>query len=586
MRIPTIYLRRLPIALVVLLISLGLTGIGWYFANQYVTEREAFRFEDAVRGVNASIQNRMETYITFLVAGKRFFEASDSISRHEWRTFVRAMELRKAYPGIQGIGYTEWIPQAQLKAQEARIRAEGFPQYRVWPEGKRPIYTSIIYLEPFDWRNRRAFGYDMYSDLIRRKAMYQALVTGNPAMSGRVRLVQETYEKPQPGFLIYVPVYRHHANTRTPAERMKAIQGFVYSPFRANDLFRGILPHGRFGNINFELYDGRTLSPDTLLHDYQPQYLSHFLDPKTPRPHMERILPMEIAGHRWTLYFSTLPSFTYPFERSIPLLALLLGGLISLLLFGIVWVLASSQEYAIQLATGMTADLRRADLAKDEFLSVISHELKTPLNFIMGFGSLLCDEIPGPLNSEQHKYVSRILQGSDRMLILVNNLLEFSQMVAGKFQLVVEAAPLAPLIKDVVDKYRPSAREKGIHLDCDVPDVMVRVDSPHIIQVLGNFIDNALKFTPRGGHIQVKACAQGNLIRVAVSDTGVGIAPDDIPKLFKRFSQLDMSTTRKVGGVGLGLSINKEIVEAHGGQIGVESELGKGSTFWFTLPKG
>lgn len=586
MRVPKIYLHRLPIALLVLLISLALTGIGWYFANQYIRDREFYRFNDSVRRVEEAIQRRMETYITLLVTGKRFFESTEFVSRYEWHTFVEAAEIRRDYPGIQGIGYTEWLPQNRVAQLEARIRGEGYPEFRVWPKGDRPYFTSIIYLEPFDWRNQRAFGYDMYSEPIRREAMYQAVITGRPRMSSKVRLVQETKEKPQAGFLIYVPVFQQHWTApMTPKQRLQDLQGFVYSPFRADDLFRGILAQSPQEAINFEIYDGSTIREASLLHDQDPQVVSRFRDPRAPRPHIERIVPMTIAGHRWTLYFSTLPSFINQGERLLPVLELLAGGLISFLLFAIVWVLASSQEHALELAKGMTADLRRADLAKDEFLSVISHELKTPLNFIMGFGSLLADEVPGPLNSEQQRYLCRMLQGSDRMLVLVNNLLDFSQMVAGKFQVFQVPAPIVPMVKDVVDKYRTSASDKGIQLETDVEELMACIDISHIAQVLGNLIDNAIKFTPQGGRILVKGYAQQEMIRIEVTDTGVGISPQDLSRLFKRFSQLDMSTTRKVGGVGLGLSISKEIVEAHGGQIGVESEQGKGSTFWFLIPK-
>ncbi|MNK52849.1 Non-motile and phage-resistance protein [compost metagenome] len=232
------------------------------------------------------------------------------------------------------------------------------------------------------------------------------------------------------------------------------------------------------------------------------------------------------------------------------------------------------------------AALGKLDRMKDDFLSVISHELRTPLNFITGFASILDDEVAGPLNPGQKSYVKKILNGADRMLLQVNNLVEMSRLSAGKLSIQPSYTLYEALVAHVLDVLRPLAENKRIRLDADVRIAgEVRLDSQRVTQVVSNLVDNAIKFTPDGGAVTVKAYPMEGMLVTEVSDTGIGIAEEDLPKLFQRFVQLDMTSTRTVGGTGLGLAICKSIVEAHGGHIGVRSEgAGKGSTFWFTLP--
>jgi|GEM_PF-2204584 PAS domain S-box len=232
--------------------------------------------------------------------------------------------------------------------------------------------------------------------------------------------------------------------------------------------------------------------------------------------------------------------------------------------------------------------LRAVDRYKDEFLSVISHELRTPLNFITGFASILDDEVAGPLNETQHEYLAKILSGSDRMLSLVNNLLDMSRLQAGKLSLLLEPTDYEPLVEEVVQTLKPLADDRSVALHTEiVADRMLAIDPQRIVQVLTNLVDNAIKFSPKGSQVRIRAFVQGKSapeLVTQVIDKGEGISAEDLPRLFQRFQQADMSSTRKAGGTGLGLSIAKALVEAHGGTIGVQSEPGKGSTFWFALP--
>ncbi len=230
--------------------------------------------------------------------------------------------------------------------------------------------------------------------------------------------------------------------------------------------------------------------------------------------------------------------------------------------------------------------LKEANKLKNQFISILSHELRTPINAITGFGSILDDEVVGPLTEIQHAYLQKMLAGADTLLSLVNDLLDMSRIQAGKFSLNPKPMAFRDLVKDVLSALRPLAESKHQSLMDDVPDDLPELvaDPQRIRQVLLNLVSNAIKFTPAEGTIQVRAHLEPDAICCEVQDTGIGIAPPDVPKLFQPFTQLDMTSTRVAGGTGLGLTISKSLVEAHHGQIGVESKPGKGSTFWFTLP--
>lgn len=256
-------------------------------------------------------------------------------------------------------------------------------------------------------------------------------------------------------------------------------------------------------------------------------------------------------------------------------------------LFARVHVLLRARNFSVRLAES-NAELRKLDTIKDQFLSIISHELRTPINAISGFGSVLDDGVAGELTEQQHLYVRRMLGSADDLLALVDELLEMSRIQAGHLALDLGPMDLASEVKEAVTRLATLADRKHQHLSWMAPEGLPQLtgDSRRIRQVLVNLINNAIKFTPDGGTIEVKVMQDDGWIRCEVKDTGVGIAPGDQERIFQRFTQVDTSYTREKGGTGLGLAISKALIEAHGGRIGVQSKPRKGSIFWFTLPGG
>ena len=232
-------------------------------------------------------------------------------------------------------------------------------------------------------------------------------------------------------------------------------------------------------------------------------------------------------------------------------------------------------------------ELERANQAKDRFLASMSHELRTPLNGIIGFAEFLSDGKPGPLNDKQTEYLGDILNSGRHLLHLINDMLDLVKIQAGRVDLTLERFSIRDAINEVCTGVRPLAVSKMIDVTVRVDDRIqfVTLDQQRFKQILYNLLSNALKFTDEHGHVGIDVTLlDGGRFRMVVSDDGIGIRAEDIGRLFTEFEQLDTGTSRRFGGTGLGLALTRKLVELHGGEIGVESEFGKGSRFGVILP--
>jgi PAS domain S-box-containing protein len=226
-----------------------------------------------------------------------------------------------------------------------------------------------------------------------------------------------------------------------------------------------------------------------------------------------------------------------------------------------------------------------ADRLKSAFLSTMSHELRTPLNSIIGFTGILLQELAGPLNGEQRKQLAMVQTSARHLLDLINDVLDISKIEAGELQVTIQSFDLRDLVLEVSASARPLAEKRGLQLHASVaPDVgAVSSDRRRVGQILMNLLSNAVKFTP-SGEIRVDCRLDGAWAVLSVTDTGIGIKREDLDRLFVPFRQIDSGLTRNYEGTGLGLSISKRLVTMLGGDIAVESEPGRGSTFRFRIP--
>lgn len=322
----------------------------WKELDRRRHDRVQERLTLEAREVSQTVEQRMRAYRQVLRGARALFDASEDVTQADWRTYVGALALEQDHPGIQGVGFAIHVKAGDLDAHVARMRSLGHSDYRIEPPGTRAEYSSIIYLEPFNWRNQRAFSYDMLSEAVRGEAMRRARSTGEAALSGKVRLVQETDQDVQTGVLLYLPAYRHDMPTDTAEQRIEALAGWVYSPFRMDDLMRGTLKKSS-DSLRLRIHDGPEFSAGTLLYDSHPD------DPVRHDPPTHSIIS-DIDGRHWTLVFETREESAADTDRW--RIELALTGLFGALLVTLTGNLALARRRAARLA------LLGASLARSE----------------------------------------------------------------------------------------------------------------------------------------------------------------------------------------------------------------------------
>jgi signal transduction histidine kinase len=231
-------------------------------------------------------------------------------------------------------------------------------------------------------------------------------------------------------------------------------------------------------------------------------------------------------------------------------------------------------------------ELTHLDELKSDFMATMSHELRTPLTSIIGYSDMLLSGMTGELNEKQSAFVDSILKGGEALLGLINDVLDLTKIEAGRLELNREPVDLRAALLGVLPVVKPRAQDKRVRISTFLPTdlPLVWADPAKLNQILLNLITNGVKYTHENGNVSVEARPNGEMVEIWVNDTGIGIAKEDQAKVFQRFTQIDSSATRIQGGTGLGLAIVKELVELHGGSIRVQSKLGKGSSFIFTMP--
>ena len=346
-------LNREWIPYFVLGVSLLVTTVVAVSLHRSSRAQERAQFENSVRRTRDSIQTRLEIYTSMLRGAAALFQAEPDrfVEAAQFQAYVSRLELRDRYPGVQGVAYSAAVRPEEKEAFEASIRSRGgLPDFRIWPDHPRSQYHAVIYLHPMTEGNLGVLGFDMFTSAPRRAAMEAARDRGTAAVTTKVNLVQKSGPDLQPGFLLYVPVYRADTIPASVEQRQRELQGFVVCAFRVRDLLAGIHGTENFPNVDFQLFDGPRTEPSLLLHD---STISGRNRPGKGR--YSSTLPISLASHTWTVRVTDREVSGFSLNRALGGTTALAGLLISSLLFVVIRAQIRARREAEAFAQNLMA---------------------------------------------------------------------------------------------------------------------------------------------------------------------------------------------------------------------------------------
>jgi signal transduction histidine kinase/CheY-like chemotaxis protein len=583
-----------------LLLAAGLlaTAAAAFAVARAENGRREARFEQVTDSVVGAIEGRMLAQLTLLRGAAGFFNASDRVTRGDFANYVERLRLESNYPGVLGIGYAAYAPdRPALDAIVAEARRD-IPDFAHRPVGERPDYSTILYLHPLDRLNRAALGYDMLSEATRRAAMAAAARSGSGVMSGRVRLVQEIDPVKQPGFLIYLPLFR----PASPGEPQR-LYGWVYSPLRAHDLFGAIFAGHDLGGVTVEIYDEQVGEERLLYRNAAPE----------PGASETISRQVEIAGRTWIVRTAS----TAAFEGTRLLGPGLVGGggaLISLLVFFLSLQQVRAAGRIERQVAARTAELQAANIrlqaevdarteaeakvaqmqkleAIGQLTGGIAHDFNNMLTVIIGNLDIAQRRASDP--ERAGRAIANAREGAAKAAELTQRLLAFGRQQA-----------LAPRVLDVnrlIDGMSELLRRaigEAIRLDRNLAGDLwpVCADATQLESAILNLAINARDAMAQGGVLGIDTAnaslgesdvlrpadlAPGDYVAIALRDTGHGMSPDVAARALDPFF-----TTKPAGrGTGLGLSQVFGFVKQSGGHLTLASEIGAGTIVTIYLPR-
>lgn len=623
----------------VIVIGLAITAIVAVQYDRIAAERDLQRFQSLVVQRVVSIEERMALYVGLLRGVAAHFAAVGEVTRGQFAAVVDRLRVEREYPGVQGLGYVALIEPGGEAELEARMRAAGEAGFTVWPDagtgGPDAMRTSIVFLEPRNERNARAVGFDMASEANRRDALVRARDRGGAAASGRVTLVQEQTEDVQPGFLLYLPVFRGGSVPATIEERRQNLDGWVYAPFRARNLFDRALSVGLGPELGFAVYDGSGAVESELLYSTGDVADAGRLGLRT----VEQIV---IADRPWTIVLETTPTFERASPRVFTPFIALSGLLVTgLLAFGAVRqarAVEEAQDARLQVedlnhtleqrverrtaqlerarvrlaelnvdleraVQARTAELTAANEEIQRFAYIVSHDLRAPLVNVMGFTSELetvradlaaflaelaekAPELPiadalASVEQELPEALGFIRASTQKMDRLINAILKLSR--EGRRVLTPEPVDMGALLDTLRGSLAHQLAERDAEIVVDpLPGIVS--DRLALEQIFGNLVENAVKYLVPGrpGLVTISAQTGGSQVRFSITDNGRGIEERDFERIFDLFRR---AGRQDVPGEGIGLAHTRALVRRLGGTIEVRSTPDEGSTFTVTLPE-
>ncbi|MDP3540240.1 MAG: CHASE domain-containing protein [Azonexus sp.] len=606
---------------VVFLVLVSITLAAWRWQTRIQTESRQLTGVQESAAITAAIRERLRLHAQFLRSLQAFASVNPSHDLQHWRRFAQELNVGSNLTGLFSFAYATAVTPAERErfvfSERKQVNRSTF---RIFPDPGGRVSLPVIFVTPDTPNLRAVIGFDQLSEPVRRHAIEQAIARRDVIMTGPLVLLTDQ-ETQAGGFLLFHALFKPGLPLNNAAERNRAFDGVVLSAYRTGE-FLAALRYSTSSNFALKIFDeslaGDNTNPasPTLIHDSAPGVET---TPEMPIFHHE----IDFGGRNWVLHFYLLDS---PAEAQVldPSSLILFGGLaVNVLLSLLVFYLSTHRERAEHYANHVTRELRKhrdhlhelvaertarldhalqqaraANEAKSEFLANMSHELRTPMHAILSFSQLGIGRTEASESGKVSQYFQRIEQSANRLLGLINELLDLSKLEAGRMEMTVVRTDLLSLLQQVSNQLEPLLLPRQLRVDIEsaIPDTTIYGDPERLTQVIYNLLANAIKFSPPEGVISVqlldaelpngrRAEDSGNqpAIMIRVVDQGIGIPNTELESIFDKFVQ-STATQTGAGGTGLGLAISRAIVSQHRGTIVALNNVGGGACFTVILP--
>ena len=561
---------RAVVALLIFLVTFSAFIFSWNGAQSTVKNDEYTAFQHVSQAFSNNAVARLTLYQNILNSGSALISNTNSITQADWANYYQAFNIDNNYPEVEGITYSEYVPTSNLSSYISNLQSNS-QSINIFPSSTTPSSVIVTYIAMYKTNTGASFGFNEYSDTTRRDALQAAILTGQVSMSGPVRLVGSTDN--ESALNIYYPVFQTGASIKTSSERQSAIQGYVGISVFIKSLIQNVLTQVNNSNFGLSFYDGGNSTPVFTSSNYQAI--------SNTSGYVKSTIPFTLYNHSWRVVEVGSMNLVPVGERELPILILSRGLVISVALAAAVWYVISIRERRIGLSK-----FTEIQAAKDDLLSLASHQLRTPATIVKQYLGMLLQGYVGKVREEQREIIQSAYDSNEKQLEIISQLLYVARLDAGRITIRPELTNINQLIRRIAKNQSSLAkgRSQTINLILSRQPIRLAADAHYLTMALDNLLNNSIKYTPEKGKITISVKQIADEVILDVSDNGAGINPEELEHIFEKFTRGTNPLSTNVNGSGLGLYLTKQIIDLHGGSIEVNSEVGKGTIFEIHLP--
>ncbi|HTK39382.1 MAG TPA: CHASE domain-containing protein [Patescibacteria group bacterium] len=530
-----------------------------------IDDRYNVKLDRQAAAMRTHVKFEFAQYEQLLESAAAFSELkTGSMTRTLWKQYTVNSHAITAHPSMLGYGYVDVVSRNGLGTFERNLSKQYERTISVSPHPSDESFTAISYLQPENIGNMRAIGYDMFSEQTRQQAMSAARDTDTVQMSGPVQLVQDGTGKKSYGSLLYYPVYRAEMKTESVQARRDALVGYTYIVVRAGDVAQQIDKNTIDEGADFVIKDSA---------------VSVYKSTDSPDGSMSKEFELDLYGRTW--------EFTAYIQKNkveywiAPAIILLTGIVVSgILAIAVYWLMARRIKYLEHEHDKTIAE------TKNELVMLASHQLRTPASGVKQYLGMLVEGLAGEFDTMQSSIIQKAYDANERQIETIDQILHVAKADAGQLALQYDDVDIVDVVQCLVDEASADAQRKRITVRTHMPaKLVITCDKRFTTMAIENLISNAIKYSYEEGVVDVTLKSDTKVVKLIVSDHGVGVPEEDVESIFDKFVRIDNPLSVQEGGTGLGLFLAREIARAHKGSLRVKPNVDDGSVFTLRMPR-